>query len=69
MAEDPKGRTEEEFGGPDVAAAIETAEQATQVDGVHAPAEPGEPAPGESRVEQMREVDTSPRQADTGGPE
>jgi hypothetical protein len=46
---------EPSLGGPDVAAAVDNAESGTENEGAHRPAPPG--AEGESRLEQMREVD------------
>jgi hypothetical protein len=43
------------LGGPDVAAAVDNAESGTEAEGTHGPAAPGEE--GESRLEQLREVD------------
>ncbi len=45
------------LGGPDVEAAVENAESGTLTEDVHHPPAPGEGA-AESRLEQMREVDT-----------
>lgn len=54
---EPLGEPDESRGGPDVDAAVENAEDGSQVEGVHTPS--GQAEPGESRLEQMREVDTS----------
>jgi hypothetical protein len=43
-------------GGPDIDAAVQNAESGSQAEGVHRPAPPDE-AVGDSRLEQMREVD------------
>jgi hypothetical protein len=43
------------LGGPDVTAAVENAEAGTEAEGAHRPAAPGEE--GDSRLEQMREVE------------
>ena len=43
------------LGGPDVTAAVDNAESGGEAEGTHGPAGPGEE--GESRLEQMREVD------------
>jgi hypothetical protein len=43
------------LGGPDVAAAVQNAEAGTEAEGAHRPAAPGEE--GDSRLEQMREVE------------
>jgi len=43
------------LGGPDVAAAVQNAETGTEAEDAHQPAAPGEE--GDSRLEQMREVD------------
>jgi hypothetical protein len=43
------------LGGPDVAAAVQNAETGTEAEDAHRPAAPGEE--GDSRLEQMREVD------------
>lgn len=44
--------------GPDIDAAVQNAESDSLTEGVHRPAPPGEEV-GDSRLEQMREVDTS----------
>ena len=44
-------------GGPDVDAAVENAERGSRVEGEHTPS--GRAEPGESRLEQMREVDVA----------
>jgi hypothetical protein len=54
---DPLGSPDESRGGPDIDAAVENAESGSQVEGVHTPS--GTAESGESRLEQMREVDTS----------
>jgi hypothetical protein len=46
------------LGGPDIDAAVQNAESGTLTEGVHRPAAPGEGSE-ESRLEQMRQVDTS----------
>ena len=53
----PLGSPDPSRGGPDVDAAVENAEEGTQVEGVHTPS--GQAEPGESRLEQMREVDVA----------
>ena len=50
-------------GGPDIDAAVQNAESDTQTEGVHRSAPPGQ-AVGDSRLEQMREVDTSGERAE-----
>jgi hypothetical protein len=55
-------------GGPDVDAAVQNAESDTQTEGVHRSAPPGQ-AVGDSRLEQMREVDTSGERAEPDIPE
>lgn len=59
---DSLGSPDESRGGPDVDAAVANAESGSQVDGVHTPS--GHEKSGESRLEQMREVDTSSNRAD-----
>jgi hypothetical protein len=54
---DSLGSPDETRGGPDVDAAVANAESGSQVEGVHTPS--GHEKSGESRLEQMREVDTS----------
>ena len=62
MAEQPGGpdrplhSPEPSWGGPDVDAAVQNAESGSLTEGVHRPAGPGEE--GESRLEQLTEVDT-----------
>jgi hypothetical protein len=58
MAEqpDPLHSPDPSLSGPDVDAAVQNAESGTAVEGVHRPAGPGEE--GDSRLEQLREVDT-----------
>jgi len=55
-------------GGPDIDAAVQNAESDTQAEGVHRSAPPGQ-AVGDSRLEQMREVDTSGERAEPDIPE
>lgn len=45
-------------GGPDIDAAVQNAEAGSRTEGVHRPAAPGETS-ADSRLEQMREVDTT----------
>ncbi len=45
-------------GGPDIDAAVQNAEAGSLTEGVHHPAAPGETS-ADSRLEQMREVDTT----------
>jgi len=52
---DSLGAPEHERSGSNVDEAVEKAEQGSQVEGVHTPS--GEAASGDSRVEQMRDVD------------
>jgi hypothetical protein len=52
-------------GGPDIDAAVQNAESEARTEGVHRPAPPAEDV-GDSRLEQMREVDTS---GDPGEPD
>lgn len=59
---DSLGSPDESRGGPDVDAAVENAESGSQVEGVHTPS--GQAESGDSRLEQMREVDTSPDRDD-----
>jgi hypothetical protein len=54
---DSLGSPDESRGGPDIDAAVANAESGSQVEGVHTPS--GQEAPGQSRLEQMRDVDTS----------
>lgn len=58
MAEqpDPLHSPDPSLSGPDVEAAVQNAESGTATEDVHHPAGPGEE--GDSRPEQMREVDT-----------
>jgi hypothetical protein len=56
------------LGGPDVDAAVQNAESGTQTEGVHRPAPPDQ-AVGDSRLEHMREVDTSGDRAEPDTPE
>jgi hypothetical protein len=63
---DSLGSPDESRGGPDVDAAVANAESGSQVDGVHTPS--GQAEPGESRLEQMRDVDTSSNRSDEGDP-
>ena len=53
----PLGSPDESRGGPDVESAVANAESGSRAEGDHTPARPGEE--GNSRLEQMREVDTS----------
>ena len=46
---------EPSLGGPDVVAAVDNAESGSESEVAHRPAAPGEE--GESRLEQMREID------------
>ena len=55
-------------GGPDIDAAVQNAESDTQTEGVHRSAPPGQGV-GDSRLEQMREVDTSGERAEPDVPE
>lgn len=52
------GSPDESLGGPDVDAAVDNAEKGSQVEGEHTPS--GQAESGESRLEQMTEVDTGP---------
>ena len=54
---DSLGSPDETLGGPDVDAAVANAESGSQVEGVHTPS--GHAESGDSRLEQMREVDTT----------
>ena len=54
---DPLGSPDPSRGGPDIQAAVENAESGSLADRTHAPAQPGES--GDSRLEQMRDVDVS----------
>jgi hypothetical protein len=54
-ADRPLHDPEPSLGGPDVAAAVRNAEAGSEAEGTHGPAEPG--ADGDSRLEQMREVE------------
>jgi hypothetical protein len=77
MAEDPEppagplGTPDPSRGGPDIQAAVENAESDSLADGAHSPAQPGEA--GDSRLEQMRDVDVSSGRDDawpgTGSPD
>ena len=62
MTSDPEDRTlgspDPSRGGSDIDAAVQNAESGTQTEGVHRPAPPDEQV-GDSRLEGMREVDTS----------
>jgi hypothetical protein len=53
--ENPLGPSDPSRSGPDVDAAVQTAESGSRAEGVHRPAEEGQ-EPGESRLEQLREV-------------
>ena len=59
---DPLGAPDPSRGGPDIQAAVENAESDSLADGAHAAAPPGES--GDSRLEQMRDVDVSPGRDD-----
>ena len=54
---DPLGAPDPSLGGPDIQAAVENAESDSLAEGTHSPAPPGES--GDSRLEQMRDVDVS----------
>lgn len=54
---DSLGSPDESRGGPDIDAAVENAEAGSPVEGVHTPS--GQAESGDSRLEQMREVDVS----------
>jgi len=56
--EPPLGSPDPSRGGPDIDAAVQNAESGSQTEGVHRPGAPGEQV-GDSRLEGMREVDTS----------
>jgi hypothetical protein len=56
------GSPDESRGGPDVDAAVANAESGSQVEGVHTPS--GQEESGDSRLEQMRDVDTSSQRDD-----
>ena len=62
MTSDPEhptlGSPDPSRSGPDIDAAVQNAESDSLTEGVHRPAPPGEEV-GDSRLEQMREVDTS----------
>ena len=62
MTSDPEeptlGSPDPSRGGPDIDAAVQKAESGSQTEGVHRPGAPGEQV-GDSRLEGMREVDTS----------
>ncbi len=62
---DSLGSPDESRGGPDIDAAVANAESGSQIDGVHTPS--GQAESGDSRLEQMREVDTS-SDRDPSGP-
>jgi hypothetical protein len=57
------GSPDESRGGQDIDAAVANAESGSQVEGVHTPS--GQAESGESRLEQMREVDVSSDRDDT----
>lgn len=59
---DPLGAPDPSLGGPGIQAAVENAESGSLAEGTHAPTLPGES--GDSRLEQMREVDVSPGRED-----
>lgn len=59
------GAPEHDRGGSTVDEAVESAEEGSQVEGVHTPS--GEAEPGESRAEQMTEVDGLPDGTVEGG--
>jgi hypothetical protein len=69
MTSDPEDRTlgspDPSRGGPDIDAAVQNAESGSQAEGVHRPAPPDEQV-GDSRLERMREVDTSASTGETG---
>jgi hypothetical protein len=67
MADEPDTlhSPEPSWGGPDIDAAVQNAEEDSLTEGVHRPAAPGETS-ADSRLEQMREVDTSPDAETTG---
>lgn len=50
---------EPSWGGDDIDAAVQNAESGSLTEGVHRPSAPGETA-ADSRLEQLREVDTTP---------
>lgn len=61
----PYGSPDPSRGGPDIDAAVENAESDSLTEDVHHPAPPGQDV-GDSRLEAMREVDTS---GDRGEPD
>lgn len=63
---DSLGSPDESRGGPDVDTAVDNAESGSQVDGVHTPS--GRAESGDSRLEQMTEVDVS-SDRDDGDPD
>jgi hypothetical protein len=69
MADEPNTlhSPEPSWGGPDIDAAVQNAEEGSLTEGVHRPAAPGETS-ADSRLEQLREVDTTPdaEDADSG---
>jgi hypothetical protein len=69
MTPDPEeptlGSPDPSRGGADVDAAVQNAESGSRTEGVHRPAPPAEEV-GDSRLERMREVDTS---GDPGEPD
>jgi hypothetical protein len=64
---DSLGSPDQSRGGPDIDAAVENAESGSEVEGVHTPS--GQAESGDSRLEQMREVDTSSDRDDENGTE